>query len=118
MNILLTAHRFFPDVGGTEPATESMAQEFSEASHKVMVVTQTPGEPIPTALYELVRASQRSKAVATLPMVRCRVATNSGLKDLLAVAINQKTLGGHSQGLDGSRQRAARLVETATAAIC
>jgi glycogen synthase len=55
MNILLTAHRFFPDVGGTETATESMAKEFSKAGHKVVVITQTPGEPLPMALYELVR---------------------------------------------------------------
>jgi glycogen synthase len=55
VNILLTAHRFFPDVGGTETATESMAQEFSKAGHKVVVITQTPGEPFPRALYELVR---------------------------------------------------------------
>jgi glycogen synthase len=55
MNILLTAHRFFPDVGGTETAAESAAQEFSKAGHKVMVITQTPGEPIPLALYQLVR---------------------------------------------------------------
>jgi hypothetical protein len=118
MNILLTAHRFFPDVGGTETAAESAAQEFSKGGHKVVVITQTPGEPIPLALYQLVRASQRSKAVATLPMVRCRVATNSGLKDRLAVAVNQKTSGSHSPRLGGSRQRAARLVETASVAIC
>jgi len=55
MNILLTVHRFFPDVGGTETIAESMAREFSKAGHKVVVVTQTPGEPLPMALYELVR---------------------------------------------------------------
>lgn len=55
MNILLTAHRFYPDVGGTETAAQSMAQEFSKAGHKVVVVTQSPGEPIPGVAYELVR---------------------------------------------------------------
>jgi glycogen(starch) synthase len=55
MNILLTAHRFFPDVGGTETAAESTAHEFSKAGHKVVVITQTPGERLPMALYELVR---------------------------------------------------------------
>jgi glycogen synthase len=55
MNILLTAHRFFPDVGGTETAVESMAHEFSKAGHKVVVITQTPGERLPMALYKLVR---------------------------------------------------------------
>jgi glycogen synthase len=55
MNILLTAHRFSPDVGGTKTAAESMAQELSKAGHKVVVITQTPGEPLPMALYQLVR---------------------------------------------------------------
>jgi len=52
MNILLTAHRFFPDIGGTETAAESMAQEFSKAGHNVVVVTRTLGEPMPLADYD------------------------------------------------------------------
>jgi glycogen(starch) synthase len=55
MNILMTVHGFFPDIGGAETAAESMAQEFAKAGHKVVVVTQTPGEPMPAAGYELVR---------------------------------------------------------------
>ena len=55
MNILLTAHRFYPDIGGTETAAQSMAQEFSRAGHRVVVVTQSPGEPIPGTAYQLVR---------------------------------------------------------------
>jgi glycogen(starch) synthase len=55
MNILLTAHRFFPDIGGTETAAESMAQEFSKAGHRVVIVTRTPGEPMTLTPYEVVR---------------------------------------------------------------
>jgi glycogen synthase len=55
MNILMTAHRFFPDVGGTETQTELMAEEFSKAGHQTVVVTQSIGEPMPSAGYELVR---------------------------------------------------------------
>lgn len=55
MNILLTAHRFFPDIGGTETATESMAREFSKSGHHVIIVTRTPGEPMTQAGYEVVR---------------------------------------------------------------
>jgi glycosyltransferase involved in cell wall biosynthesis len=43
MNILLTSHRFFPDIGGTETVTELLAEEFSKAGHKTVVVTQTLG---------------------------------------------------------------------------
>jgi glycogen synthase len=55
VRILLTAHRFLPDIGGTETAAQSMAEEFSKAMHEVVVVTQTPGQPIPMARYEVVR---------------------------------------------------------------
>jgi glycosyltransferase involved in cell wall biosynthesis len=43
VNILLTSHRFFPDIGGTETVTELLAEEFSKAGHKTVVVTQTLG---------------------------------------------------------------------------
>jgi glycogen(starch) synthase len=55
MNILLTAHRFFPDIGGTETQAELMAEEFSKAGHKTVVVTHTVGEPMTRHGYELVR---------------------------------------------------------------
>src|ERR1700680_4133116 len=55
MNIVLTAHRFFPDLGGTETAAQSMAEEFTKAGHNVVVVTHSAGEPIPNAKYKLVR---------------------------------------------------------------
>jgi glycogen(starch) synthase len=61
MKILLTAHSFFPDIGGLETAAESMAQEFVKAGHQVVVVTRTPGEPIPGASYELVRRPSTRK---------------------------------------------------------
>jgi glycogen synthase len=55
MNILLTAHRFFPDVGGTETQAELMAEEFAKAGHKTVVVTHTAGEAMTSHGYELVR---------------------------------------------------------------
>jgi len=55
MNILLTADRFFPDIGGTETSKASMAEEFCKSGHNVVVVTRTLGGPMPLAAYELVR---------------------------------------------------------------
>jgi glycogen(starch) synthase len=43
VNILLTSHRFSPDIGGTEMVTELLAEEFSKAGHTTVVVTQTTG---------------------------------------------------------------------------
>ena len=69
MNILLTAHRFYPDIGGTETAAQSMAQEFSRAGHRVVVVTQSPGEPIPGTAYQLVRQPGARRLPGALPVV-------------------------------------------------
>jgi glycogen synthase len=44
VNILLTSHRFSPDIGGTETVTELLAEEFSKAGHTTVVVTQTTGK--------------------------------------------------------------------------
>jgi glycogen synthase len=41
VNILLTSHRFFPEIGGTEIVAELLAEEFSQAGHQTIVVTQT-----------------------------------------------------------------------------
>jgi hypothetical protein len=43
VNILLTSHRFFPDIGGTETVAELLAEQFSKAGHTTVVVTQTLG---------------------------------------------------------------------------
>jgi glycogen synthase len=55
MNILITSHRFFPDIGGTETVTELLAEEFCKAGHRTVVVTQTRGETMALPGYELVR---------------------------------------------------------------
>jgi glycogen(starch) synthase len=41
VNILLTSHRFFPEIGGTETVTELLAEAFCQAGHKPIIVTQT-----------------------------------------------------------------------------
>ncbi len=39
MNILLTSHRFYPHIGGTEAAVESLATAFAARGHRVTVAT-------------------------------------------------------------------------------
>jgi glycogen synthase len=41
VNILLTSHRFFPEIGGTETVTELLAEAFYQAGHKPIIVTRT-----------------------------------------------------------------------------
>lgn len=43
MRILLSSHRFHPDVGGIESVSMLLAQAFAKAGHEVVVVTQTAG---------------------------------------------------------------------------
>lgn len=42
MKILMTSHRFAPDVGGIETQSELLARIFTDIGHQVAVVTQTP----------------------------------------------------------------------------
>jgi len=47
MKVLLTAHRFWPHVGGTEEVVERLAQQHVEAGHDVTVATmQEDGTPL------------------------------------------------------------------------
>lgn len=47
MRILLTAHRFWPHVGGTETAVESLARRFAAKGHEVSVATSAEqGSPL------------------------------------------------------------------------
>jgi glycogen synthase len=50
VNILLTSHRFFPEIGGTETVTELLAEEFWKIGHKPIVVTQTEEDRRPNAV--------------------------------------------------------------------
>lgn len=64
MRILISSHRFTPDVGGIETATTLLAEEWRRAGHEVTIVTETPGpamagvwrKPRPRELWNLVRA--------------------------------------------------------------
>ena len=44
MKILFTSHHFYPDVGGIEVHSETLAPLFVAAGHDVLLVTQTPGD--------------------------------------------------------------------------
>lgn len=42
MRILISSHRFYPDVGGIETVTELLAEEWIKEGHEVRIITQTP----------------------------------------------------------------------------
>lgn len=56
MMILISSHFYFPGLGGTERFTFLMARAFSQKGHKVIVMTETPGEAEePQNLFQVVR---------------------------------------------------------------
>ena len=46
MNILITSHRFHPDIGGIETITEILAHHFTAAGHAVRLITKSSGDTI------------------------------------------------------------------------
>jgi glycogen(starch) synthase len=45
MKILMSSHRFYPDIGGTEVHSAMLAHEFVKQGHELKLITQTPSEP-------------------------------------------------------------------------
>ena len=43
MRILISSHRFYPDIGGIENVTGLLAREWRDQGHHVDIVTQSPG---------------------------------------------------------------------------
>lgn len=56
MKILLSSHAFYPNLGGLEAVSLTLAREFARLGHEVIVVTRTPGgEDEPEFPFRLVR---------------------------------------------------------------
>lgn len=55
MRVLLSSHRFHPDVGGIESVSMLLARAFVESGHEVVIVTQTAGEDAPGWPFQVVR---------------------------------------------------------------
>lgn len=63
MRILLGSHWFAPSIGGVEIISAVLADEFTNAGHKVTVLTSTPG-PVLDTPYRVVRNQSRSEVLA------------------------------------------------------
>jgi glycogen(starch) synthase len=78
VNILLTSHRFSPDIGGTEMVTELLAEEFSKAGHTTVVVTQTTGRARLPTTHLAAAGSRLHPGVGTFSKLRRAVAGEGG----------------------------------------
>jgi glycosyltransferase involved in cell wall biosynthesis len=55
LKILFSSYLFEPSIGGLETVSKLLVEEFAAAGHEVHVVTESPGERIPGASYQLTR---------------------------------------------------------------
>ena len=55
MKILFSSYVFYPSVGGIESVSAILADKFVEAGHDVELITETPGEDVPGARYQIRR---------------------------------------------------------------
>lgn len=55
MKILLSSHRFAPDIGGIETASELLANAFTALGHDVRIVTQTPDGDAMSKTFPVIR---------------------------------------------------------------
>jgi glycogen synthase len=67
MRVLLSSHRFYPDVGGIETVSMLLARAFVESGHEVVIVTQTAGEDVPGWSFQVVR---RPRVLQLMRLVR------------------------------------------------
>jgi glycogen(starch) synthase len=56
MKILMSSHRFFPDIGGTEVHSSMLAHEFINQGHELKLITQTAAGSEPDQFpFDLIR---------------------------------------------------------------
>ena len=67
MRILFSSYVFEPSVGGIESVSKILARKFASAGNEVHVITQSAGNPIPGANYQLTRRP----SVAELSRLLC-----------------------------------------------
>lgn len=86
MRILLTAHRFWPSVGGTEEVVERLAEAYARAGHATTVFTSDePGRPAEETRngYAIRRFTLRRRGRFRFPPPEYREAVLSGQWDVV-----------------------------------
>jgi glycogen synthase len=93
MKILLSSYVFDPSVGGVESVSKILAQKFAAADNNVHVITQSFGEAIPDATYELTRRPSINELFRLLGSCDVLFQNNISLRNLIpALFLRKPTL--------------------------
>jgi glycogen synthase len=104
MKILFSSYLFDPSVGGIETVSKILAEKFAEAGHGVHVITQSPGEKIADANYELTRRPSIAEIFHLLGWCDLFFQNNITLRSLIpALLFRKPTLIVHQTWLQNAR---------------
>jgi glycogen synthase len=100
VKILFSSYLFDPSVGGIESVSKILAQKFAATGNNVHVITQSPGEPIPAATYELTRRPSINEIFRLLGRCDIFFQNNISLRSLIpALLLRKPTLVVHQTWL-------------------
>ena len=90
MKILFSSYAFEPSVGGIESVSKTLAEEFAAAGNEVHVITQSEGEPIPGANYQLTRCPSIPEVFRLLRWCDLFFQNNISLRSLIPAVLRRK----------------------------
>lgn len=92
MKILFSSYLFDPSVGGIESVSKSLAEKFAVAGNEVHIITQTPGEEISGATYQVTRRPSIFKIVGLLRWCDLFFQNNISLRSLIPALLLRKRI--------------------------
>ena len=104
MKILFSSYLFDPSVGGIESVSKILADKFAAAGNEVRLITQTPGEEIVGANYQITRRPSVAKIFSLLNWCDLFFQNNVTLRSLIPALLRRKpTLVVHQTWLHSTR---------------
>jgi glycogen(starch) synthase len=104
MKILFSSYLFDPSVGGIETVSKILVEKFAAAGNGVHVITQSPGEKIADANYELTRRPSIAEIFRLLGWCDLFFQNNITLRSLIpALLLRKPTLVVHQTWLQNVR---------------
>jgi glycosyltransferase involved in cell wall biosynthesis len=106
LKILLSSYLFHPSVGGIESVSKILAEKFAAAGDEVRVITQSPGDEIRGANFQITRRPSIFKVFELLRWCDLFFQNNISLRSLLpALFLRKKILVVHQTWLLDTRGR-------------
>jgi glycogen(starch) synthase len=104
MKILFSSYLFHPSVGGIESVSRVLAKKFAAAGNDVHVITQSAGDAVPGANYEVTRRPSIAQLLSLLRRCDLFFQNNISLRSLIpALILRKPTLIVHQTWLQNTR---------------